>query len=102
MKNYLKAKLDVPENWDKFDYQTHRYSFDDVEELLTQYQEEKLVLSLVTVWVSAKNKKPDNTDQVFVKYENGKYGINEWWESDNCWKYQFDNMVVKEWCNPPC
>jgi hypothetical protein len=56
----------------------------------------------VSNWVAVKDDMPENCDQVFVKYENGKYGINEWWESDNCWKYQFDNMIVKEWCKPPC
>lgn len=59
-------------------------------------------LHVVKNWVAVKDDMPPNCDQVFVKYENGKYGINEWWGSDNCWKYQFDNMIVKEWCEPPC
>lgn len=64
--------------------------------------EKQFVISGVSNWVAVKDAMPDNCDQVFVKYENGKYGINEWWESDNCWKYQFDNMIVKDWCKPPC
>lgn len=63
---------------------------------------ETLTISVVNNWVEVKDSMPENSDQVFVKYENGKYGINEWWESDNCWKYQFDNMIIKEWCKPPC
>jgi len=61
-----------------------------------------LTIPVVKNWVAVKDSMPENCDQVFVKYENGKYGINEWWESDDCWKYQFDNMIVKEWCKPPC
>ena len=61
-----------------------------------------LTIPRVSNWVAVKNDLPDNDNQVFVKYENDKYGINEWWESDNCWKYNFDNMIVKEWCKPPC
>jgi hypothetical protein len=63
---------------------------------------EALTIPAVSNWVAVKDSMPENCDQVFVKYENGKYGINEWWESDNCWKYAFDNMIVKEWCKPPC
>jgi hypothetical protein len=63
---------------------------------------ENLAIHNVSNWVAVKDSMPDNSDQVFVKYENGKYGINEWWESDNCWKYDFDNMIVKDWCRPPC
>jgi hypothetical protein len=61
-----------------------------------------LTIPVVKNWVAVKDDMPENCDQVFVKYENGKYGINEWWESDDCWKYQFDNMIVKDWCKPPC
>lgn len=55
----------------------------------------------VSGWVAVKDRLPDDDNQVFVRYENGKYGINEWWESDDCWKYKFDNMIVKEWYKPP-
>lgn len=65
-------------------------------------REINLTIPIVSNWVAIKDLLPDNETQVFVKYENGKYGINEWWENDNCWKYQFDNMIVKEWCKPPC
>jgi len=63
--------------------------------------ESKFAISDVSNWVAVKDALPDNDNQVFVKYENGKYGINEWWEKDNRWLYQFDNMIVKEWCKPP-
>ena len=63
---------------------------------------EQLTLAEVSNWVAVEDQLPDNDNQVFVKYKNGMYGVNEWWESDNCWKYQFDNMIVKEWCKPPC
>ena len=64
--------------------------------------EQQLLIQRVSNWVSVKDDMPTNCNQVFVKYENGKYGINEWWKNDNCWKYQFDNMIVKEWCETPC
>ena len=67
----------------------------------TQESESKIIDVDTTQWVAVKDALPGNCDQVFVKYENGKYGINEWWESENCWKYEFDNMIVKEWCTPP-
>lgn len=68
------------------------------------YEDEakQFLLCNVSNWVAVKDAPLDNCDQVFVKYENGKYGINEWWGSDNCWKYEFDNMTVKYWCKPPC
>jgi len=34
LKKELKDRLGVPENWDKYDYQTQRYSFDDMQEVL--------------------------------------------------------------------
>ena len=71
-------------------------------EALLKEQKEQLILSGVSNWVAVKDAMPESCNQVFVKYENGKYGINEWLESDNCWKYQFDNMIVKDWCKPPC
>jgi len=62
----------------------------------------KLPIHSVNNWVAVKDALPNDDNQVFVKYENGRYGINEWRENDNCWKYQFDNMIVKEWMKPPC
>lgn len=38
-KDFLKKHLGVPDNWDHFDYQTQRYSFEDIEEALTAYDE---------------------------------------------------------------
>ncbi len=73
-----------------------------VEKLANEYHTEQLILHGVSNWVAVKNALPNDDNQVFVRYENGKYGINEWWESDNCWKYNFSNMIVKEWCKPPC
>lgn len=78
---------------------------DNIAQFAEDYHQAKLNLLTIPVvknWVAVKDSMPENCDQVFVKYENGKYGINEWWESDDCWKYQFDNMIVKEWCKPPC
>jgi len=63
---------------------------------------EQLSIPHISNWVAIKDALPTDDKQVFVKYENGKYGINEWWENDNCWKYNFENMIVKEWCKPPC
>lgn len=34
LKQELIDRLGVPENWDKYDYQTQRYSFDDMQEVL--------------------------------------------------------------------
>ena len=34
LKQELIDGLGVPENWDKYDYQTQRYSFDDMQEVL--------------------------------------------------------------------
>ena len=61
-----------------------------------------LHIANVSKWVAVKDALPDTDGQVFVQWDNGRYGINEWWESDNCWKYNFDGMVVKRWCKPPC
>jgi len=56
----------------------------------------------VSSWINVKDGLPNDDNQVFVKYENEKYGINEYYESDKCWRYNFTNMIVKEWCKPPC
>lgn len=34
LKQELINRLGVPENWDKYDYKTQRYSFDDMQEVL--------------------------------------------------------------------
>lgn len=34
VKQELINRLRVPENWDKYDYQTQRYSFNDMQEVL--------------------------------------------------------------------
>lgn len=34
LKKELMNRLSIPENWDKYDYQTQRYSFDDMHEVL--------------------------------------------------------------------
>lgn len=49
MKDWLKKKLCVPENWDKYDYQTQRYSFDDIEEILQEYNKKQLTIHSVVV-----------------------------------------------------
>jgi hypothetical protein len=73
-----------------------------ITELEKEVESKELNLPLVMDWVAVKDALPNNDYQVFVKYKNGKYGINEWWESDNCWKYQFDNMIVEKWMKPHC
>ena len=47
MKEFIKNKLGVPENWDKHDYQLARYSFEDIEEVLLAYEKEQLRLGVV-------------------------------------------------------
>jgi len=34
VKDYLKKELQVPENWDKHDYEIPRYTFGDIEDVL--------------------------------------------------------------------
>jgi hypothetical protein len=49
MRDYLKNKLSIPENWDKYDYQTQRYSFEDIEEILQTYKNEQLRIGGVSI-----------------------------------------------------
>tara|TARA_R110000822_G_scaffold5266_4_gene22592 strand:- start:479 stop:808 length:330 start_codon:yes stop_codon:yes gene_type:complete len=100
---YKKAR-EVNSEIELQDLYTSKFMFSGawVMELIEEYHKEQLTLTDVSNWVAVKDSMPENCDQVFVKYENGKYGINEWWESDNCWKYAFDNMIVKDWRKPPC
>ncbi|MDB4299646.1 hypothetical protein N9928_01195 [bacterium] len=42
MKKYLETKLNVPENWDKFDYRTQRYSFEDIQDLFEEYKKQNI------------------------------------------------------------
>ena len=37
----LKEILNVPEDWDKFDYQTKRYSFDDLIDIFSELMNRK-------------------------------------------------------------
>lgn len=37
VKDWLKQKLDIPNTWDKFDYEIGRYSFNDIEDVIEQY-----------------------------------------------------------------
>ena len=46
LKQELIDRLGVPENWDKYDYQTQRYSFDDMQEVLEDIVE-KLTIPVV-------------------------------------------------------
>jgi hypothetical protein len=48
MKEFIKNKLGVPENWDKYDYQLARYSFEDIEEVLLAYEQDQLRLGVVS------------------------------------------------------
>ena len=36
--DYLKKYFNVPENWDKHDYELHRYSFNDIVDALEDYE----------------------------------------------------------------
>ena len=47
LKQELIERLGVPENWDKYDYQTQRYSFDDLQEVLEDIVK-KLTIPVVT------------------------------------------------------
>ena len=47
LKQELIDRLGVPENWDKYDYQTQRYSFDDMQEVLEGIVE-KLTIPVVS------------------------------------------------------
>lgn len=46
LKQELIDRLGVPENWDKYDYQTQRYSFDDIEEVLEDIVKKLLIHSV--------------------------------------------------------
>lgn len=37
--DYLKRYFNVPENWDKYDYELHRYSFNDILSALEDYED---------------------------------------------------------------
>ena len=41
---YLRKRLGTPENWDKYDYETQRYSFDDMAEVLHEVVNKNAVL----------------------------------------------------------
>jgi hypothetical protein len=42
MRDWLKQKLNIPDNWDKHDYRIKQYSFEDIEDILIEYQEEQI------------------------------------------------------------
>ncbi len=47
LKQELIDRLGVPENWDKHDYQTQRYSFEDMQEVLEDIMKMKLLEVLI-------------------------------------------------------
>ena len=47
LKQELIDRLGVPENWDKYDYQTQRYSFDDMQEVLEDIVEKLTITDIV-------------------------------------------------------
>ena len=47
LKQELIDRLGVPENWDKYDYQTQRYSFEDMQEALEDIVK-KLIIPVVS------------------------------------------------------
>ena len=48
LKQELIDRLGVPENWDKYDYQMQRYSFDDMQEILEDIVK-KLIIPVVVL-----------------------------------------------------
>ena len=96
MRNYLKNKLGVPENWDKYDYQTQRYSFEDIEEILETYKEEQLRIGSVmpsigrTYSIIEKGKRifgtveshQGDTGKFWVKWNDGEITLES--KIDNC------------------
>lgn len=47
LKQELIDRLGVPENWDKYDYQTQRYSFDDMQEVLEDIVKKLIIPDVV-------------------------------------------------------
>jgi hypothetical protein len=73
LRDYLKERLGVPDNWDKFDYRTQRYSFEDIEEILeSKPQESKVNRSELFDLLEWMQKEPafniDNINEILDDY----------------------------------
>jgi hypothetical protein len=64
----LKQLFNVPENWDKHDYEIHRYSFDDLLEVVELVKESD---SLPIVSLSLPSNS-DIVDEASFRYTDGK------------------------------
>lgn len=75
LKQELINRLGVPENWDKYDYQTQRYSFDDMQEVLEDIVK-KLTIPVVAgrseQLADHKCKPMVNADWTYLRCECGK------------------------------
>tara|TARA_R110002124_G_scaffold280086_1_gene453152 strand:+ start:387 stop:713 length:327 start_codon:yes stop_codon:yes gene_type:complete len=60
-------------------------------------EENNLIIPNVMHWVAIEDYLPSDDAQVLVEWNNGRFGVNEYWESDECWKYQFDKINVVRW-----
>lgn len=82
LKQELINRLGVPENWDKYDYQTQRYSFDDMQEVL-----EDIVKKLTIPVVSQQR------ELLFAFLEWLDYGLKE---DKEYWVNTFLNEVYSK------
>lgn len=55
LKQELINRLGVPENWDKYDYKTQRYSFDDMQEVLDDIVKKSSIPVVVLSFDELKN-----------------------------------------------
>ena len=92
-----------------FNYLNDQYginpTIEGMNDLIAEVDKAKqLILSGVMHWVAVKDDLPSDDAQVLVEWNNGRFGVNEYWESDECWKYQFDKINVVRWqeIKPPC
>lgn len=79
MKEKLKKRLNVPDTWDKYDYETHRYSFNDVLEIVEEFTAKESTQKHNDVRRSLFNKVYDKIiefDKDLVKFES--------WVNNNC------------------
>lgn len=104
MKEFIKNKLGVPENWDKHDYQLARYSFEDIEEVLLAYEEEQLRLGVVINWVAFDFYKLETRPPKYGKYlitrKDGKIHWETW--NGSGWAYNHNEIICWAEIKPPC
>lgn len=73
LKQKLVNRLGVPENWDKYDYQTQRYSFDDMHEVLTDIVENLSIHGVVKSLPSKQAMSFSEWKIIKFEYNNGLY-----------------------------